>query len=83
MPDAISKRFYCRGYYGTLKVNSRAVYQKYLGWYDGNPANLDPLPIKEAATKFVRYMGGSENIIKNAKIDFDNGEYRWVAQVMN
>ncbi|ORA33757.1 hypothetical protein BST13_19325 [Mycobacterium aquaticum] len=71
-----------RGYYGTLKHNTRAVYQRYMGWYDGNPSDLDDLPPQEAAKKYVEYMGGEEAILQKAKNDFDNGNYRWTAMVL-
>lgn len=71
-----------RGYYGTLKHNSRAVYQRYMGWYDGNPSDLDDLPPQEAAKKYVEYMGGEEAILDKAKNDYDNGNYRWTAMVL-
>ncbi|MDV3127572.1 MBL fold metallo-hydrolase [Mycobacterium sp. 21AC1] len=71
-----------RGYYGTLKHNSRAVYQRYMGWYDGNPSDLDDLPPQESAKKYVEYMGGEEAILEKAKNDFDNGNYRWTAMVL-
>lgn len=69
-----------RGYYGTLKHNAKAVYQRYMGWYDGNPVNLDKLPPQPAAKKYVEYMGGSAAVLKRARADFDKGEYRWVAE---
>ncbi|SEP92787.1 Alkyl sulfatase BDS1, metallo-beta-lactamase superfamily [Mycobacterium sp. 88mf] len=71
-----------RGYYGTLKHNSRAVYQRYMGWYDGNPSDLDDLPPADAAKKYVEYMGGEAAILDKAKKDFDNGNYRWTAMVL-
>jgi len=83
LPDSLAGQWYTRNYYGTLKHNVAAVYQRYLGFYDGNPANLDPLPPVEAGRKYVDYMGGPEAVIAMAKKDFDRGEYRWVAQVMN
>ena len=52
-----------RGYYGTLSHNAKAVYQRYLGWYDANPANLNPLPPVERAKKYVEYMGGADAAI--------------------
>ncbi|WP_137821898.1 alkyl/aryl-sulfatase [Pseudomonas sp. D(2018)] len=69
-----------RGYYGTLKHNAKAVYQRYMGWYDGNPANLDKLPPQPAAKKYVEYMGGSAAVLDKARADFAKGEYRWVAE---
>lgn len=71
-----------RGYYGTLRHNAKAVYQRYMGWYDGNPSDLNNLPPVESAKKYVDYMGGEAAVIAKAKADFDKGEYRWVAQVL-
>ncbi|MNS83009.1 SCP-2 sterol transfer family protein [compost metagenome] len=71
-----------RGYYGTLRHNSRAIYQRYMGWYDGNPVNLNNLPPEPAAKKYVEYMGGESAVIERARKDFDKGEYRWVAEAM-
>jgi alkyl sulfatase BDS1-like metallo-beta-lactamase superfamily hydrolase len=82
LPAGLNEKWYSHGYYGTVKHDARAVYQKYMGWYDSNPANLDPLPPVASAKKYVQYMGGSANIITKAKIDFKNGEYRWVAEAM-
>jgi alkyl sulfatase BDS1-like metallo-beta-lactamase superfamily hydrolase len=83
LPPELDRLWYVRGYYGTLSHNAKAVYQRYLGWYDGNPANLNPLPPEPAAQKFVEYMGGADAVIARAEKDFAAGEYRWVAQVMN
>ncbi len=66
-----------------MRHNAKAIYQKYLGWYDGNPAHLDPLPPVEAAKKYVEYMGGFDAALAKAKADFDKGEYRWVAEIAN
>jgi alkyl sulfatase BDS1-like metallo-beta-lactamase superfamily hydrolase len=81
-PPEINNYWPDRGYYGTLKHNSRAVYQRYMGWYDGNPSDLDDLPQQEAAKKYVEHMGGEEAILEKAKNDFDNGNYRWTAMVL-
>jgi alkyl sulfatase BDS1-like metallo-beta-lactamase superfamily hydrolase len=83
LPDSLGKEWYNRGFYGTLNHDAKAVYQRYLGWYDGNPAHLHPLQPEDAAKKYVAYMGGSEAVIAKAKADYDNGEYRWVAEVMS
>lgn len=83
MPESLQQRFASRGYYGTPMHNSKAVYQGYFGWYDGNPANLHPLPETDAGKKFVDYMGGAGAILEKAEEDFADGEYRWVAQVLN
>lgn len=72
-----------RGYYGTVSHNVRSVYNRYLGWYDGNPANLDPLPPEAAGERYIEFMGGPDEVLRRAKEYFDRGEYRWVAQVVN
>jgi alkyl sulfatase BDS1-like metallo-beta-lactamase superfamily hydrolase len=82
LPSGLAERWSVRGYYGTVSHNVKAVYQRYLSWYDGNPCNLHPLPPAPAAKKFVEYMGGADAVIARAKADFAKGEFRWVAQVM-
>ena len=59
LPPELDKQWYNRGYYGTLKHNTRAVYQRYMGFYDANPSTLDQLPPEDAAKKYVEYMGGA------------------------
>jgi alkyl sulfatase BDS1-like metallo-beta-lactamase superfamily hydrolase len=83
LPESLSKTWHVRGYYGTLSHNSKAVYQRYLGWYDANPANLNPLPPVERGRKYVEYMGGAEAAIARARGDFERGEYRFVAEAMS
>jgi len=83
MPGELVKCWYTRGYYGTIKHNAKAVYQRYLGWFDGNPANLNPLPPENSSKKYLDFMGGAKNVLKKAKKYFDNGEYRFVAEVLN
>ena len=65
-----------------MKHNTRAVYQRYMGFYDANPTTLDQLPPEEAAKKYVEYMGGAAAVMQKAKADFDKGEYRWVAEAL-
>jgi alkyl sulfatase BDS1-like metallo-beta-lactamase superfamily hydrolase len=83
LPDSIAKEWFARGYYGTVSHNTKAVYQRYLGWYDANPAHLNPLPEAESAKKYLDYMGGANAVIARARDDFKAGNYRWVAEVMN
>ncbi|MFP2423861.1 alkyl/aryl-sulfatase [Pseudescherichia vulneris] len=83
LPDGLAKAWASRGYYGSVSHDVKATYVLYLGWFDGNPATLDELPPEEAAKKFVEYMGGADNILKKAKTDYDQGNYRWVAQVVS
>ena len=82
LPEELEGNWPTRGYYGTLRHNSRAVYQRYMGWYNGNPANLNNLPPETVAKKYMEFMGGEAAVIKKAQSSFDNGEYRWVAEVM-
>ena len=83
LPDELAKNWYTRQYYGTVAHNSKAVYQKYMGWYDANPVNLNPLEPTESAKKWVEYLGDTNEVLKKAKEDFDKGEYQWVAEVTN
>ena len=83
LPASLADNWATRGYYGTLSEGGRAVYQRYLGWYDANPAHLSSLPPVEQARKNVEYMGGADAIIKRARDDYTAGNYRWVASVMN
>ena len=83
LPKGLEKEWHVRGYYGTFSHNAKAIYQRYLGWYDANPANLNPLPPAERAKKYVAYMGGAEAAIAKAREDFAKGEYRWVADAMS
>jgi alkyl sulfatase BDS1-like metallo-beta-lactamase superfamily hydrolase len=82
LPSSLANEWHIRGYYGTLSHNAKAVYQRYLGWYDANPANLNPLPPVEGGKKIVEYMGGAEAVLVRAKEDYQKGQYRWVAEVM-
>src|SRR6266404_4116937 len=83
MPPGLESDWSARGYYGTISHDSKAVYQRYIGWYDGNPATLNRLPRVEEAKKYLEYMGGSAAVIARARDDFKAGRYRWVAQVMD
>ena len=82
LPSSLEGAWHARGYYGHIRHNVKAIYQKYLGWYDANPVNLDPLPPVEAGRKYVEYMGGAEAILARARQDFARGEFRFVAQVL-
>ena len=83
LPDSLAEEWYNRGYYGSLNHNVKAVYQYYLGWFDGNPAHLYSLPPEQIGAKYIEYMGGPRAAIERAKTDFAHGDYRWVAQVMS
>ncbi len=83
LPQSLSNFFANRGYYGTLSHNSKAQYQLYFGWFDGNPANLNALPPDAAAAHYVEYMGGAAAILEKVQTDIEKGNYRWAAMVLN
>ncbi|MBU1671845.1 MAG: MBL fold metallo-hydrolase [Actinobacteria bacterium] len=83
LPEELAREWYNRGYYGSVSHNVKAIYQRYMGWFDGNPASLHPIPPEEAGAKYVEFMGGADALLDRARAAFDNGEYRWVAQVVN
>jgi alkyl sulfatase BDS1-like metallo-beta-lactamase superfamily hydrolase len=83
LPGDLDNKWYTRSYYGSLSFNVRAVYQRYLGFYDGNPANLDPLPPVEAGKHYVEAMGGTVNVLKLMRAAMEKGDYRWAAQLGN
>ncbi len=83
LPDALAKQWFNRGYYGTMSHNSKAVYQRYLGWYDANPANLNPHPPEPAARRYVEAMGGIDAVIALAEEAVRKGDQRWAATLLN
>ena len=83
LPEYFGKVWYTRQYYGTVAHNAKAVYQKYMGWYDANPVHLNPLDPSERARKFVEYLGDTERVLEMAYKDFLAGEYQWVAEITN
>jgi len=83
LPEALASQWYNRGYYGTMSHNSKAIYQRYLGWYDANPAHLDPLPPEPEARKYVEAMGGPAAVLAKAKAAAAADELRWAATLLN
>ena len=83
LPASLAGEWFNRDFYGTVHFNVKAVYQRYLGWFDANPANLRQLPPEEAAKKYLQYMGGSAAVLARAREDLRKGEYAWVAQALN
>ena len=83
LPESLAGNFHLRGYYGTLSHNSKAVYQHYFGWYDANPASLNPLPPQQSAIRYVEFMGGADAVLEKAAAYYHEGDYRWVAEVLN
>ena len=82
LPAALAATWSLRGYYGSVNHNVKAIYQRYLGFFDGNPANLHPHPPVEAARRYVDYMGGADHIVARARADHEAGDDRWVAEVL-
>lgn len=82
-PPEIAKDWFNRGYYGTYNHNSKAVYQFYLGWYDGNPANLNAHPPAERAKRMVAALGGAKKALAAARKAFDAGDYRWSSDLLS
>lgn len=81
MPPALAAQWHTHGYYGSVSHNVKAVYQRYMGWYDGNPANLWPHPPVQAATRYVEAMGGADAALAVARSAWDSGDYRWTIEV--
>ncbi|MEU5974651.1 alkyl sulfatase dimerization domain-containing protein [Streptomyces sp. NPDC047315] len=82
-PGQLGRAWHVRGYYGTLSHNIKAIYQRYMGWYDGNPARLHQLPPTEAGRRYVEFMGGPDALVAKARASFEAGEHRWVAEVLD
>ena len=83
LPDVLRRQWFNRGYYGTMSHNSKAVYQRYMGWYDANPANLNPLPPEPIARRYVAAMGGAEAVMAEAAKSEEAGDLRWAATLLN
>ncbi len=83
LPEDFLEHSHTRGYYGDLVHNVKAVHQRYLSWYDGNPANLHKLPPSDAGKKYVELAGGEAALLQKAREAFERGEYRWVAELLN
>jgi alkyl sulfatase BDS1-like metallo-beta-lactamase superfamily hydrolase len=83
LPPGLEREWHCRGYYGSLSHNVKAVYQRYLGWFDGNPAHLWTHPPEAAGERYVALAGGAEALLAHAHQAFEAGDYRWVAELVN
>lgn len=82
-PADLSQQWFNRGYYGTYSHNSKAIYQWYLGWYDANPANLNPWPPQDRAKRYVAAMGGAKKVLATARAAMASGDYRWASDLLN
>ncbi|WP_067813292.1 alkyl/aryl-sulfatase [Nocardia inohanensis] len=83
LPPALENAWSARGYYGSVSHNVKAVYQRYLGWFDGNPASLWEHTPVEQSKRYVEFMGGADAVVDKARESFEAGDFRWVAQVVN
>lgn len=83
LPPALENAWHTHGYYGSVSHNVKAIYQRYMGWFDGDPAHLWQHPPAEAARRYVEYMGGSDAVVEKAQASYDAGDLRWVAEVLN
>jgi alkyl sulfatase BDS1-like metallo-beta-lactamase superfamily hydrolase len=83
LPPSLAAEWHCREFYGSISHNTKAIYQRYMGWFDGNPAHLWEHPPVEQARRYVEFMGGAEAVLTKARESFEAGDYRWVAEVVN
>jgi alkyl sulfatase BDS1-like metallo-beta-lactamase superfamily hydrolase len=83
LPPALRRAWHAHGYYGSVSHNVKAIYQRYMGWYDGNPARLWPHPPQAAATRYVDFMGGADAVVEKARACVKDGDLRWAAQVLD
>ncbi len=83
LPPALAEEWHCREFYGSVSHNTKAIYQRYMGWFDGNPAHLWEHPPVEQARRYVEFIGGAEAVLAKARRSFEAGDYRWVAEVVN
>jgi alkyl sulfatase BDS1-like metallo-beta-lactamase superfamily hydrolase len=83
LPDGLARVWANRGYYGSISHDVKATYVLYMGWFNGNPATLHPLTPVDGSKEYVDYMGGADAILTKAKSDYEKGNYRWVAEVVN
>ncbi|MFE3320484.1 alkyl/aryl-sulfatase [Nocardia sp. NPDC059195] len=83
LPPAIEKSWSTRGYYGSVSHNVKAIYQRYMGWFDGNPSTLWQHPPTESARRHLDFMGGADEVVAKARKSYADGDFRWVAQVLN
>ncbi|GEA50319.1 hydrolase [Vibrio inusitatus NBRC 102082] len=84
LPDSLGKEWYNRGYYGTVSHNARATYDFYFGaWWDGNPANLNPMSPTDEGERYVKAFGGEDKVVDAAREFVKDGEYRFAVRLLN
>ncbi|GGL42725.1 MBL fold metallo-hydrolase [Phycicoccus endophyticus] len=82
LPPQLDRYWANRGNYGSLRHNAKAVYQRYIGWFDANPAHLDPLPPAESGSRYVALLGGTEAVLGHARAAVEADELRWAAELL-
>lgn len=83
LPPALENAWNARGYYGSVSHNVKAIYQRYMGWFDGNPARLWPHPPEALAERYVEAIGGVDRVIERAQMAYDEGDFRWAATLLD
>jgi alkyl sulfatase BDS1-like metallo-beta-lactamase superfamily hydrolase len=83
LPPELADEWHCRGYYGSVSHNVKAVYQRYMGWFDGNPAHLWEHPPVERARRYVEAIGGADRVLEQGRYAYEAGDYRWAAELVN
>jgi len=83
LPPSLAREWHCREYYGSVSHNTKAIYQRYMGWFDGNPAHLWEHPPRDQSRRYVEFMGGAAAVLEKAHQSFEAGDYRWVVEVVN
>ncbi|NKY87324.1 alkyl/aryl-sulfatase [Nocardia veterana] len=83
LPPALARAWHTHGYYGSVSHNVKAIYQRYMGWFDGNPSSLWQHPPTESAKRHLDFMGGADAVVAKARESYADGDFRWVAQVLN
>ncbi|MGV0835795.1 alkyl/aryl-sulfatase [Mycolicibacterium thermoresistibile] len=83
LPPALQRAWHTRGYYGSVNHNVKAIYQRYMGWFDGNPGRLWPHPPHAAGPRYVAAMGGPDRVVELARQAFEDGDFRWAATLLD
>ena len=83
MPPVLENAWHTHGYYGSVSHNVKAIYQRYMGWFDGNPARLWPHPPEALAKRYVDALGGIDRVVELAQKAFDEGDFRWAATLLD
>lgn len=83
VPKDLSQIWYNRGYHGSYRHNAQAVINRYLGYFDMNPANLEPLPLAESSKRYVEAMGGADQVLKLSQTAFGQGDYQWASTLLS